>query len=157
AAAAAGRGPGRHELIAAHPELAAELAAFFADYDRLQRLAEPLRPVVRAAPAPDPGTEPVETAAPGERTAAARPEPTRPAARAAPEPTASPAPDADPPDGDGDELPRGTAVRYFGDYELSRVLGRGGMGVVYKAQQLSLNRPVALKMIRAGAWAGDDE
>ncbi len=97
-------GVDRAALLARYPEFATELTEFFADRDRIERLAIPLTPTA-------------EMLTPGHADANL-----------------------------------GT-VRYFGDYELLEEIARGGMGVVYKARQVSLNRTIALKMILAGELA----
>jgi len=47
--------------------------------------------------------------------------------------------------------------RILGDYELIEEIGRGGMGIVFRARQRSLNRLVALKLIRSGRFSSELE
>src|SRR5262249_52137031 len=115
-AAEAGQAPDREAVLARHPDLAPELAAFFADREQFA------------------------AAAAGVGAAALPP------AQGAEAPTLPREAHGVQPGGLG-------TVRYFGDYELLEEIARGGMGVVYKARQVSLNRVVALKMILAGQLA----
>lgn len=52
---------------------------------------------------------------------------------------------------------RGPAITRLGEYELVEEIGRGGMGVVFKARQTTLNRYVAVKLIRASGLATETE
>jgi serine/threonine-protein kinase len=99
-------------MLASHPELASELAAFFSDHDKVHSWTAPVLETLRPADA----ETTVDAAAGAKRD---------------------------------DTAVLGVKLGTFGDYELLEEIGRGGMSVVYKAQQLSLNRHVAVKMIRA--------
>jgi serine/threonine-protein kinase len=101
------RAPPPHALLALYPEWASELRAYFADADRLEAVAAPVRSAVLAG-----NTE-------------------RPRGR-----------------------PPGGAM--LGPYRLDEEVGRGGMGVVYKAWDTHLNRAVAVKMIHAPAGASPE-
>ena len=94
----AGQAPDRTEFLSRCEEFRSELEEFFANRDRMERLAQSLRS--ESQPAPLLGT-----------------------------------------------------VRYFGDYELIEEIARGGMGVVYRARQVSFDREVAVKMVIAGHLA----
>jgi serine/threonine protein kinase len=118
-AAQAGTAPDRAAFLASHPEFAAEIVDFLASYDKLNRMAAPLRD--GDAPRVGLGSQATLLGA----FEAKLGEITEP-----PGTTAT-----------GGEL--GT----LGDFRLLREIGRGGMGIVYEAEQISLRRRVALKVL----------
>ncbi|HYN52362.1 MAG TPA: FHA domain-containing serine/threonine-protein kinase [Thermoleophilaceae bacterium] len=95
--------------------------------------AEPPTPPPAATPAPPPAEPPTPTPAPRP----AEPPTPPPAARPSPPPAAKPAPPRE-------ALPLGTV---FAGCRVGEVIGQGDMGVVYQAEELALQRRVALKLI----------
>ncbi|MGP0069830.1 MAG: WD40 repeat domain-containing serine/threonine protein kinase [Isosphaeraceae bacterium] len=131
-----GRPPDRPAWLAQHPDLADELAGFLDEQDRLMQWTKPLRPIAAEA-----ALDQTVAHVPGDGTGDGAP---------GSEPTA-------PPGNDAVAATPGARLRSFGDYELIKPIALGGIGAVFKARQRSLNRLVALKMVRGGLLATDED
>jgi len=154
-------------ILAARPDLRSML-------ERLQQL-DRLLPVELAGPDRDAaGRASASADGSGAAAAAATPESRRRSAGERPsDPAAASGPFASAAETDPTlHDPRSPAVRTtsggnsslfrtlpadFGGYQLEAEIGRGGMGIVYRARHKSLQAPVAIKMIRSSQWASDDE
>jgi serine/threonine-protein kinase len=126
-AADAGWAPARRSFLARYPDLAPALEEFFKDQDQVAHLAESL-------PAPSSS----EAGGPGEEGPATDEAATLSQHGARTDPLLDDA-------------------GSFNDYEVLGEIARGGMGVVYRARQRSLDRVVALKRIKAGQFASPHE
>ena len=129
----AGQEPDEEDLLQRHADLAESLQAFFADHRRMRGFLGPSPPATEETSARE--RVPVDAEADEPKTRPVADEPTLPVQ---------------------DEGPDSLAIR-LGDFRLIEEIARGGMGVVYRARQESLNRDVALKMIRAGDLADPEE
>lgn len=117
----AGHSPDRRMLLALYPDLASELSEFFAGRDQVEDMSAPLRDFSRSG-----------------------------MVRAALQISKTPMPSSSPPHSRQSPLTNSGPVSelgQLGDYQLLREVGRGGMGIVYEAHQISLNRRVALKVL----------
>lgn len=119
----------RAEILAKNPDLGGQLMQFFACHDQISK------PAASEQPAGDAGPSEATTLGPNTADGHALDTSAHSEMR----------------------LPAGAAVGRFGDYELISEIARGGMGVVYKARQVSLNRIVALKMVLAGQLATQED
>jgi len=120
----AGHSPDRQLLLALYPDLASELSEFFEGRDQVEDMSAPLRDFSRS----------------GFVCAALQ-------ISKAPPPRSSPLSHHSPLTG---SIPS-SELGQLGDYQLIREIGRGGMGIVYEAHQISLNRRVALKVLSFAA------
>jgi eukaryotic-like serine/threonine-protein kinase len=123
----AGQDPDRARWLARYPDYADQIGRFFDDQDRLLKFTEPIRPIADAPTSDDSAFDPAQVF---RKLTAGFNADLRPAAYGAL-----------------------ATVRSIGDYELIDEIARGGMGIVFLARHRSLNRRVALKMLRADALA----
>ena len=134
--AEAGRAPDRKDLLARHPDLADDLAEFFADRDRIEHWARPFREGASPSPLPCPSChgrlETHETVMICRGCGSRFQD-----------------------DKGGAALLPGT--RRLGRFELLAVVGRGSFGTVYRAWDPQLDRVVAVKVPRAGSLAGAED
>ena len=115
-----GVAPAKEAFLAEHLEFAAEIDEFIGSYQQVNRIVAPLQ---EAAPSSSPRSQDITALAerlPGRSTEAA---------------------------GVSGDVVRGTELGQLGDFRLLREIGRGGMGIVYEAEQISLRRRVALKIL----------
>src|SRR3989442_11688770 len=146
----AGQPVNREQLLVRHPDLAQELGAFLRDEEQMARLAGELPVAEVGGAAPLPGTDPLSMQAPEAATLSPGAIPSAESETLDGKSTSSlqsPLADSEP------SVPSAPTLPHIPGYEILTELGRGGMGVVFQARQLQLNRLVALKMILTGGFA----